>query len=118
RDRQRTRELAEIDRVLCDVGLKALAAERARRELDIEREPVDRLPYRGVALPGFFGKPGHCASPEEFTSISNSRSSCTGRSLGCGSATPRRISGTVPYAMRPVAGRKSAHCPRRFSAPR
>jgi hypothetical protein len=53
RDRERARELAEIDRVLDDVGLKAVAAEQAGREFGVEREAVDRLPQRRRALPSF-----------------------------------------------------------------
>ena len=55
-DRQRARELAEIERVLGDVMLEALARERAGGELGVERQRVDRLTQRRRHLPSLVGK--------------------------------------------------------------
>ena len=59
RDRECAGELAEINGVLDDVGLEALAAERTGREFAVERQSVDSLPQGFGALPGVIGKSDH-----------------------------------------------------------
>src|SRR5205814_10513564 len=97
RDRQRARELAEVDGVLDNVGLKAVATERTRREFGVERQSMNPLSRGFGPAPGIIRKSDHLnCIPGGSTSISNSRSSCIGRIPQCGSTPPRRILDTAP----------------------
>src|SRR5271166_1734318 len=58
-DGQDARILRQIERVLYDVTLKALTAESAGRQFDVERQFVDRLAQAGGALPGGLGELRH-----------------------------------------------------------
>src|SRR5947209_9934757 len=76
RDRQRARELAEVDGVLDNVGLKAVATERTRREFGVERQSMNPLSRGFGPAPVIIRKSDHlnCILGVS-TSISNSRSS-------------------------------------------
>src|SRR5215469_3500800 len=94
-DGENPRKTAEINSVLNNIGLEAVARQCAGSELGVERQLQDRGTQSRRAAPGFLGKKAyfcgrHCLGPRP-TSISNSRSWCTDRSLPGGLARLGRI---------------------------